>query len=78
MALGPVQLLVLGFSHPEFQGEIRDELLRLRDIDLVRVIDVLARAGASLRTSTAPARRCTTCSTATWSRPDSRSGPAPT
>jgi uncharacterized membrane protein len=42
MALGPVQLLVLGFSHPEFQGEIRGELDRLRDNDLVRVIDALA------------------------------------
>jgi uncharacterized membrane protein len=42
MAIGPVQLLVLGFSHPQFQGEIRAELDRLRDNDLVRVIDVLA------------------------------------
>jgi len=42
MAIGPVQLLVLGFSHPEFQGEIRSELDRLRDNDLVRVIDALA------------------------------------
>jgi uncharacterized membrane protein len=42
MAIGPVQLLVLGFSHPEFQGEIRGELDRLRDNDLVRVIDALA------------------------------------
>jgi uncharacterized membrane protein len=42
MAIGPVQLLVLGFSHPDFQGEIRGELDRLRDNDLVRVIDALA------------------------------------
>jgi uncharacterized membrane protein len=42
MAIGPVQLLVLGFKHPDFQGEIRDELDRLRDNDLVRVIDALA------------------------------------
>jgi uncharacterized membrane protein len=41
MAIGPVQLLVLGFKHPDFQGEIRDELERLRDNDLVRVIDAL-------------------------------------
>jgi uncharacterized membrane protein len=41
MAIGPVQLLVLGFSHPAFQGEIRSELDRLRDNDLVRVIDAL-------------------------------------
>jgi uncharacterized membrane protein len=42
MAIGPVQLLVLGFEHPDFQGEIRAELDRLRDNDLVRVIDALA------------------------------------
>jgi uncharacterized membrane protein len=42
MAIGPVQLLVVGFSHPQFQGGIRAELDRLRDNDLVRVIDVLA------------------------------------
>jgi uncharacterized membrane protein len=41
MAIGPVQLLVLGFKHPDFQGEIRQELDRLRDNDLVRVIDAL-------------------------------------
>jgi uncharacterized membrane protein len=42
MAIGPVQLLVLGFQSPDFQGEIREELNRLRDNDLVRVIDALA------------------------------------
>ncbi len=42
MALGPVQLLVLGFDKPDFQGEIRQELDRLRDSDVVRVIDALA------------------------------------
>jgi uncharacterized membrane protein len=36
-----VQLLVLGFQPPDFQGEIRSELDRLRDNDLVRVIDAL-------------------------------------
>jgi uncharacterized membrane protein len=41
MAVGPVQLLVLGFKQPDFQGEIRDELDRLRDNDLVRVVDAL-------------------------------------
>jgi uncharacterized membrane protein len=41
MAIGPVQLLVLGFKQPNFQGEIREELDRLRDNDLVRVIDAL-------------------------------------
>lgn len=42
MTIGPVQLLVLGFARPDFQGEIRKELQLLRDNDLVRVIDVLA------------------------------------
>jgi uncharacterized membrane protein len=42
MAIGPVQLLVLGFSHPEFHGEIIDELEKLRETDMVRVIDALA------------------------------------
>jgi uncharacterized membrane protein len=42
MAIGPVQLLVLGFAHPEFHGEIADELEKLRESDTVRVIDALA------------------------------------
>jgi uncharacterized membrane protein len=42
MAIGPVQLLVLGFNHPNFHGEIIKELERLRDSDTVRVIDALA------------------------------------
>jgi uncharacterized membrane protein len=42
MAIGPVQLLVLGFEHPDFHGEIIEELERLRESDTVRVIDSLA------------------------------------
>jgi uncharacterized membrane protein len=42
MAVGPVQLLVLGFQHPEFHGEIIAELERLKESDTVRVIDALA------------------------------------
>jgi uncharacterized membrane protein len=42
MAIGPVQLVVLGFNHPEFHGEIIDELEKLRESDTVRVIDALA------------------------------------
>jgi uncharacterized membrane protein len=42
MAIGPVQLIVLGFDHPDFQGEIIKELERLRESDTVRVIDALA------------------------------------
>jgi uncharacterized membrane protein len=42
MAIGPVQLIVLGFDHPEFHGEIVAELERLKASDTVRVIDALA------------------------------------
>ena len=42
MAIGPVQLIVLGFNHPDFHGEIIEELERLRASDTVRVIDALA------------------------------------
>jgi uncharacterized membrane protein len=42
MAIGPVQLIVLGFSEPDFHGEIIAELERLHDEDTVRVIDALA------------------------------------
>ena len=42
MAIGPVQLIVLGFNHPNFHGEIIAELERLRANDTVRVIDALA------------------------------------
>jgi uncharacterized membrane protein len=42
MAVGPVQLLVIGFEHPDFHGEIIEELERLRESDTVRVIDSLA------------------------------------
>src|SRR5260370_23658731 len=42
MAIGPVQLLVLGFHQPDFHGEIIAELERLRESDTVRVIDSLA------------------------------------
>ena len=41
MAIGPVQLIVLGFNHPNFQGEVIAELERLRESDTVRVIDSL-------------------------------------
>src|SRR5499427_7593415 len=42
MAIGPVQLIVLGFNHPDFHGEIISELERLRESDTIRVIDSLA------------------------------------
>lgn len=42
MVIGPVQLVVLGFNQPEFKGEILAEFDRLKDNDVVRVIDGLA------------------------------------
>ena len=42
MAIGPVQLVVLGFNHPNFHGEIIEELEKLRESDAVRVVDALA------------------------------------
>ncbi|MFL6136961.1 MAG: hypothetical protein ACJ74O_04090 [Frankiaceae bacterium] len=41
MAIGPVQLIVLGFNHPDFRGEVVGELQKLREADTVRVIDAL-------------------------------------
>ncbi len=41
MALGPVQLLTIGFDEPDFHGAIMDEMKRLREHDIVRLIDVL-------------------------------------
>ena len=42
MAIGPVQLIVLGFKDPDFHGEIIAELERLKESGTVRVIDALA------------------------------------
>src|SRR5688572_6190388 len=41
MPLGPVQLLVVGFDRPDFSGEVLAELERLRESDVVRVLDLL-------------------------------------
>ena len=41
MTFGPVQILVIGFDDPEFKGDIRAELQRLRESDVVRLIDLL-------------------------------------
>src|SRR5215475_10885677 len=42
MTIGPVQLIVLGFDDPQFQENLRAELDRLRDNDVVRLIDGVA------------------------------------
>src|SRR5438552_15934132 len=41
MELGPVQILVVGFENGKFEGEILDELRRLREHDIVRTVDLL-------------------------------------
>jgi uncharacterized membrane protein len=41
MAIGPVQLLVLGFDKPDFKGEVIAEFAKLKEHDVVRVIDAL-------------------------------------
>ncbi len=41
---GPVQIMVIGFKDPNFTGEVLDELRRLREADLVRVVDLVGVA----------------------------------
>ena len=41
MAIGPVQMLIVGFDGPEFKGEILEELTRLKDADIIRLIDLV-------------------------------------
>ena len=42
MAMGPVQVLIIGFGEDaEFKGEALDQLRLLREQDIVRVIDLL-------------------------------------
>ena len=42
MALGPVQLLVVGFGEDaDFQGKALDEIHRLTEHDIVRLVDLL-------------------------------------
>jgi uncharacterized membrane protein len=44
MPFGPVQLLTVGFDDPHFTGAALDELKRLRDHDIVRLVDLLVVA----------------------------------
>jgi uncharacterized membrane protein len=41
MAIGPVQMLIVGFQDPDFRGEILEELTRLKDADIIRLIDLV-------------------------------------
>ena len=38
---GPVQILVVGFEHGKFEGKILEELRRLREADIVRLVDLV-------------------------------------
>jgi uncharacterized membrane protein len=41
---GPVQILVVGFDNTNFRGEILPELERLRDADIIRLVDLVVVA----------------------------------
>jgi len=38
---GPVQILVVGFERPDFRGEALAELQRLKDLDIIRLVDMV-------------------------------------
>jgi uncharacterized membrane protein len=40
-SFGPVQMLVVGFAEDSFTGKILPELRRLKELDLVRLLDLL-------------------------------------
>lgn len=42
MSIGPVQMLILGFEDPKFTGEGLAEFERLREADIIRLVDLLA------------------------------------
>jgi hypothetical protein len=44
--MGPVQILVVGFDHPTFSGEVLAEFERLRGAGVVRLVDLLLVARA--------------------------------
>lgn len=41
MAIGPVQMLVLGFAEPDFTGKIAAELERLSEHEFIKIVDAL-------------------------------------
>jgi uncharacterized membrane protein len=44
MALGPVQIIMIGFPETAMRGEVLAELVRLRDEGIVRLVDLLVVA----------------------------------
>ena len=41
MEFGPVQVLVVGFANGNFEGKVLGELRRLREHDIIRLVDLL-------------------------------------
>ena len=39
--IGPVQVVVVGFDHPSFSGEVIAEFTRLEEAGIVRLVDLL-------------------------------------
>jgi hypothetical protein len=42
MELGPVEYIVVGFEGPRFKGEVLQELGKLSDAGIIRVLDLMA------------------------------------
>ncbi len=42
MPMGPVEIVVIAFDDPDFHGEVREELDRLRENDTLRLVDLVA------------------------------------
>ncbi len=42
--VGPVQIVVVGFDDLQFQGDILPELRRLRDLEIIRLVDMVILA----------------------------------
>jgi uncharacterized membrane protein len=41
MEFGPVQMLVVGFENPNFSGKVIEEIARLQEHEVIRLIDLL-------------------------------------
>ena len=68
--MGPVQVLVVGFDQPRLSGEVLEELTRLREAGVVRLIDLLlvSRAEDGTLETLAP-RRARERTSAGWPPP---------
>ena len=63
---GPVQILVVGFDGTTFKGEILPEFQRLKELDIIRLVDMVVVSkdqdgeifGACVGPEPVPAGRC--------------------